>query len=144
MTRIWILPDEGAPLLSIKTTARAIAGWKAGGLVDQGTRASSRFNYQIVRTTVTVTYAAAAPWVTPVTELLLSTTMSTLEMPLMAFIKRACVLLDPHPVVVKVTPKTDSPIARGASFQRITLRSWEDLFVVCYIRTDALQNEESC
>jgi hypothetical protein len=70
--------------------------------------------------------------------------MSTLEMPLIAFIKRECVLLDPHPVVVKVTPKTDSPTARGASFQRITLRSWEDLFIVCYIRTDALQNKESC
>jgi len=51
--------------------------------------------------------------------------MSMLEKPLIAFTKRACVLLDPQPVVVKSTPKTDSPTARGASFQRITLRSWE-------------------
>jgi hypothetical protein len=71
--------------------------------------------------------------------------MSMLEKPLIAFIKRACELPDPHPVVVKTKtrPKMDRPVARGASFQ-VTLRSCGELFVGSYVRTDAPQNQESC
>ena len=71
--------------------------------------------------------------------------MPMLEKPLIAFIKRACELPDPHPVVVtiKTRPEMDRPVARGATFQ-VTLRSYGELFIGSYVRTDAPQNQESC